>query len=95
MEPQLPAPAETLLGAETLSDELEIADIMDGKLPQYLTETRAEKTEAQLAAARYARGKAASEKCNAREKLSDAEFSDMCFYLDPGSVQEPPRRRYK
>jgi len=95
MEPQLPAPAETLLGAETLSDELEIADIMDGKLPQYLTETRAEKTGAQVMAARYARGKAASEKCNAKEKLSDAEFSDMCFYLDPASVHEPPRRRYK
>ena len=95
MEPQLPAPAETLLGAETLSHELEIADIMDGKLPQYLTEIRAGKTEAQLMAARYARGKAASEKCNANEKLSDAEFSDMCFYLDPGSAQEQPRRRYK
>ena len=95
MEPQLPAPAETLLGAETLSNELEIADIMDGRLPQYLTEMRAEKTEAQLMAARYARGKAASEKCNAKEKLSDAEFSDMCFYLDPGSAQEQPRRRYK
>ena len=95
MEPQLPAPAETLLGAETLSHELEIADIMDGRLPQYLTEMRAEKTEAQLMAARYARGKAASEKCNAKEKLSDAEFSDMCFYLDPGSAQEQPRRRYK
>lgn len=95
MEPQLPAPAETLLGAETLSDELEIADIMDGKLPLYLAETRPEKTEAQLAAERYARGKAACEKCNAHEKLSDAEFSDMRFYLDPGSVQEPPRRRFK
>lgn len=95
MEPQLPAPAEALLGAETLSDELEIADIMDGKLPVYLTETRPEKTEAQLTAERYARGKAACEKCNAKEKLSDAEFSDMCFYLDSGSAQEPPRRRFK
>jgi hypothetical protein len=95
MEPQLPAPAETLLGAETLSDELEIADIMDGRLPQHLTETRPEKTEAQLTAERYARGKAACEKCNAKEKLSDAEFSDMCFYLDSGSAQEPPRRRFK
>lgn len=95
MEPQLPAPAETLLGAETLSNELEIADIMDGRLPQYLTEMRAEKTEAQLMAARYARGKAASEKCDAKVKLSDAEFSDMCFYLDPSSAQDPPRRRYK
>lgn len=95
MEPQLPAPAETLLGAETLADELEIADIMDGKLPQYLSETRPEKTEAQRMAERYARGKAACEKGFAQEKLSDAEFADMCYYLDPTSVKAPPRRRYK
>jgi hypothetical protein len=95
MEPQLPAPAETLLGAETLADELQIADIMDGKLPRHLSETRAEKTEAQRAAERYARGKAACEKSDAREELSDAEFSDMCFYLDAGSTNAPTRRRYK
>jgi hypothetical protein len=94
MEPQLPAPAETLLGAETLSEELEIADIMDGRLPRHLSETPPEKTEAQQTAERYARGKAASDKSGRQEKLSDAEFSDMCFYLDPGSAQEPPRRRY-
>jgi hypothetical protein len=94
MEPQLPAPAETLLGAETLADELEIADIMDGKLPRHLSETRPEKTEAQRTAERYARGKAACEKSDRREELSDAEFSDMCFYLDPSSAEAPPRRRY-
>lgn len=95
MEPQLPAPAETLLGAETLSQELQIADIMDGKLPQFLTEKRPDKTEAQLVDERYARGKAASEKCDRQEDLSDAEFSDMCFYLDPISAKDPPRRCYK
>jgi hypothetical protein len=94
MEPQLPGPAEALLGAETLSDELEIADIMDGKLPRHLSETRPEKTEAQRTAERYARGKAACEKSDRGEELSDAEFSDMCFYLDPSSAEAPPRRRY-
>ena len=94
MEPQLPAPAETLLGAETLADELVIADIMDGKLPRHLSETRPEKTEAQRTAERYARGKAACEKSDRGEELSDAEFSDMCFYLDPSSAEAPPRRRY-
>jgi hypothetical protein len=94
MEPQLPAPAEALLGAETLADELEIADIMDGKLPRHLSETRPEKTEAQRTAERYARGKAACEKSDRGEELNDAEFSDMCFYLDPSSAAAPPRRRY-
>ena len=94
MEPQLPASAEVVLGAETLCDELEVAAIMDGTLPLYLSETPPEKTATQTTAERYARGKAASQKCNALEKLSDAEFSDMCFYLDPGSAKEPPRRGY-
>lgn len=93
MEPQLPAPAEALLGAETLSDELEIADIADGTLPHFLNETRPEKTEAQLAAEQFARGKAASEKADRREELSDQEFADMCFYIDPISSQERPRPR--
>jgi hypothetical protein len=95
MEPQLPEPAETLLGAQTLAAELEIAEIMDGRLPRHLSEMRAEKSEAQLAAERFARGKAAAEKCDAQETLSDAEFADMCFYLDPAGSKEPPRRRYK
>lgn len=86
MEPQLPAPAEALLGAETLSGELEIADIADGRLPHFLNETRPEKTEAQLAAEQYARGKAACEKADRHEHLSREEFADMCFYIDPTSA---------
>jgi hypothetical protein len=102
MEPQLPAPAEQLLGPETLADELEIADIADGKLPGFLNETPPIKSDAQIAAeeraARYARGKAASEKLDAAggkgDVLSDSECADMCFYLDP-TPPPPSAKRFR
>jgi hypothetical protein len=87
MEPQLPAPAEELLGEETLAVELITADVMDGKLPQLFSETRGEKgepwTAAEPEAAMMARGEAALEKSKRQEQLSSQEFNDMCHYLDP------------
>jgi hypothetical protein len=87
MEPQLPAPAEELLGEETLAVELITADVMDGKLPQLFSETRGEKGKPWIAAepeaAMMARGEAALEKSKRQEQLSSQEFNDMCHYLDP------------
>ncbi len=100
MEPQLPAPAEELLGTETLEDELEIAEIADGTLPSFLSEQRplksAERLEAEAIAAQHARGKAASEKQNNGDShLSDQEFDDMCLYLDPTQRNERGKKRFR
>ena len=100
MEPQLPAPPETLLDPETLSGELEIADVADGVLPHFLSEQRPGKSDARVQAdaiaARIERGKAASEKSERKEgELSDEEFRDMCFYLDPTSSSDRGKRRFK
>ena len=40
MEPQLPAPPEALMDAETFEDSLDLADVADGILPRFLTEQR-------------------------------------------------------
>lgn len=98
MEPALPAPPEQLLDAETLEDELELADFADGVLPRFLSEQRAPSTDAQLAAeeaaAREARGLAALKKREAGGVLTDEESADECYYLDPVSNARPrPRRR--
>ena len=89
MEPALPAPPEQLLTPDELADELKLADVADGKLPQFLGEQRAIKTDAQLAAdenaARHARGEAAYAKGQAGQKLTDEEFADECYYLDPAA----------
>ena len=100
MEPQLPAPPEQLLDPETLADELEVADIADGKLPHFDSEQRPPKTaariEAEARAAQDARGKAAWEKCQRKDgELSREEFADMCRYLDPASRAEKSRKRFR
>jgi hypothetical protein len=99
MEPQLPAPAEELLGPETLADELEIADIADGKLPHFLGEQRPPKSaarmEAEARASQDARGGAACEKSDRGENLSRREFVDMCRHLDPTMEGERSRKRYR
>lgn len=99
MEPALPAPPEQLLDPDTLAHELAMADQCDGVLPHYLREQRAPKTAAQLAAAeaaaRTARGAAAAAKSDAGHELTDEEFADECYYIDPVSNAAPfrPRRR--
>lgn len=98
MEPVLPAPPEQLLGPEVFADELEIADLADGKLPHFLNEQPRPKTDDELraeeAAAREARGEAAMKKSQAGGKLTADEFADECYYLDPVSNKRPrPRRR--
>ena len=99
MEPAPPEAPEQLLGPDTFADELEIAEILDGKLPHYLTEQRPPKSEARIAAearaAEEARGGAAWEKKQQGGALSDAEFKDMFRYLDPASPGERSRKRYR
>ena len=97
MEPALPAPPETLLDPETFADELVLADVADGVLPRFLGEQRTPKTDAQLkaekAAARDARGEAALKKRQAGGTLTDEEWADECYHLDPVSNKRPRARR--
>lgn len=98
MEPALPAPPEQLLDAEALADALDLADAADGLLPHHLSEQHRVKSAAEekadAKAARYARGEAAYERSRAGETLTDEEFADECFYLDPvGNARPRPRRR--
>jgi hypothetical protein len=100
MEPELPAPPEQLLGPETLADELELADIADGKLPHFFNEQRPAKSPERLAAEARAeqekRGEAAWDKLQRKEgELTNQEFADMCRFIDPAGRAEPPRKRYK
>ena len=92
LEPALPAPPEQLLGAEALADELEIAQIADGSLPQYLAEQRAELPPEM---AQYARGKAACDKVEAGGEYTDEEFVDYCHHIDPSQRTERRRIRYR
>lgn len=91
MEPQLPAPAEALLGAQTLADELDIAECADGILPHFLCEQRPAKSparqQAEAFAAQQARGKAIHEGTAPAGPLSDDAFRDLCAYLDPTQVR--------
>lgn len=100
MEPRLPAPPEQLLDPETLAQEIEIADIADGKLPHFFSEQRsprsAERLKLEEQAAQEQRGKAAWEKLERKEgELSQQEWIDTCRYLDPAGRDEPSRKRYR
>jgi len=96
MEPALPAPPETLLTPEEFEDALEDAAAADGVLPHYDREQRRPKSERQLVMeeheARMARGAAAIAKEDAGGTLTDEEFADECYYLDPASNQRRRRR---
>ena len=97
LEPPLPAPPETLLDAETMEDELILADVADGELPTFLCEQRPPKSPARLKrekiAAQEARGQAADARLKAGQKLTDAEFADLCHYLDPTYRTELAKKR--
>jgi hypothetical protein len=100
LEPPLPAPPEQLLGAETLADELELADISDGALPHFLSEQRplksAARAEAEAQAAEDARGAEAWDKLQkGGAELSRREFTDMCRHIDPAGRNERSRKRYR
>jgi hypothetical protein len=95
MEPALPAPAEALMTPDDLEDALTLADAADGVLPHFLAEQRPPKSKKRIAAeeatARAARGAAALAKRDAGHELTDEEFADECFYIDP--VSNARRRR--
>jgi hypothetical protein len=96
MEPQLPAPPEKLLGEEILADELEIAEIADGTLPDFLSEQRPAQTAGQAWAAQLERGKAAFEKDKSGAgPLSDQELKAMCLYLDPSQRDARGTKRFR
>lgn len=100
MEPQLPASVDQLLGEETLAGELQIAEIADGRLPNFLSEQPPEKSATQLTAeanaAQETRGKAAWDKVQSKAgELSTKEVAEMCRYIDPASRAEAPRKRFK
>ena len=96
MEPALPAPPEQIMTPEQLEDELIIADLSDGMMPDHLTEQRPPKSDAQLAAeahrAREARGKAAMDKQDAGHKLTEDEFADYFYAIAPESNMARRRR---
>ncbi|MCH4893806.1 hypothetical protein GO308_11850 [Sphingomonas sp. SFZ2018-12] len=96
MEPALPAPADQLLDADTLAHELNIAEVADGVLPHFLREQRPPKSAARQAAEDAAaiekRCLAAIGKFNSGEDMTDEEFADACYYLDPAS-NPPPKLR--
>jgi hypothetical protein len=96
MEPALPAPPEQLMAPDELDDALELADLADGTLPRFLDEQRPPKSDARIAAeeaaARDARGAAALAKRDAGHALTDEEFADECYHLDPASNSARRRR---
>ena len=95
MEPALPAPPEQVMDADELEVVLDLADVADGTLPRFLNEQRPPKSDKQVAAeeaaARMERGKAAIAKQDAGHPLTQEEFADQCYYLDP--VSNARRRR--
>lgn len=99
LEPSLPAPPEQLLAPDVLADELCLADVADGQLPHFLAEQpypkSPERREAEARAERHARGKAALEKQERGEPLTDAEFRDSCFHIDPIGATELGRKRFR
>ncbi len=99
MEPELPAPPEEMLDPETLDAEIEIAEIMDGTLPPFLSEQRPPKSDEQLEAediaAQHQRGKEAAEKEDRGEQLDDQERRDLYHYIDPTYRHDKGRKRYR
>ena len=104
MEPQLPAPAETLLDPDTLAHELLVADVADGMLPHFFAEQRPPKSDACLKAeaeaAQAARAEAALARLENKQPgeaadLSDQDMIDITRYLDPASRNERPRKRFR
>jgi hypothetical protein len=99
MEPELPAPAEQLLDAQTLEHELLVADMADGTLPRFLSEQRPPKSaarlEAEARAAQAARGAEACDKAQRKEELSRQEFVDMCLHIEPTAAAERSGKRYR
>ena len=97
MEPALPAPPEQLLTPDELEHELEIAETADGTLPRFLDEQRAPKSDQRIAheahEARMARGEAAMAKRKAGGTLTQDEFADENYCLDPISNQARRRPR--
>lgn len=92
MEPTPPATPEQLMTPDDLAGALDLADAADGVLPRFLCEQRPLRTDCEIAAAeRDARGAAALAKSEAGEALTDDEFADECYHLDP--VSNAKRRR--
>lgn len=87
MEPEPPAPPETLADDGDLENDLLTAEAADGVLPHFLSEQRAAKSPEQLraekAAAFHELGARADAKQARGEKLTPEELDAWCGYLDP------------
>jgi hypothetical protein len=104
MEPQLPAPPETILGAEEFEDALVLADAADGTLPQFLSEQRPAKTaeqikmeaiKAQIARADAVMDRLTNKQPSERGETSFQDMVDLTRAMDPISRNEPPRRCFR
>jgi hypothetical protein len=99
MEPQPPAPPETLADEGDLENDLMVAEIADGVLPPHLSEQRApkspERLRAEAAADLLARGEAADAKLMRGEELTAEEYDAWCAYLDPAEGARMLRTRRK
>jgi hypothetical protein len=99
MEPQPPAPPETLADDGDLENDLMVAEIADGVLPPHLSEQRApkspERLRAEAAADLLARGEAADAKLMRGEELTAEEYDAWCAYLDPAEGARMLRTRRK
>ena len=98
LEPPLPAEAQALLDDETLDHELQIADIADGTLPDFLGEQRPvrpepTREEAKLAQAR--RGEQIDRTVSNGRQLTEAEQADWFAYHEFLDPLPRSRKRYR
>jgi hypothetical protein len=94
-----PLPGAELLDPETLDAELEIAEIMDGKLPSFLSEQREARPQMDPAKAarleQVQRGEEIDNTLSKKRDWSDAEFADWCAYHEAFEPQPRSRKRYR
>ncbi len=103
LEPPLPGPVATLLDPATLDAELEIADIADGTLPDFLSEQRRhqhrqspEKDPVKAKRlAGLAHGEAIDRTMTSAVDLSEAELTDWLAYQEALDPQPRSRKRYR
>ena len=101
LEPQPPAPIEQWIGTEKMQDEMELADVLDGEIPDFFMERRLPKSpedlEAEARAAQFMRGKALWENKDGKgsKNMNRKDWRDMCLYFDPAQRYEKSKKRYR
>lgn len=101
LEPQPPAPIEEWIGTEKMNQELDLADVLDGEMPDFFMERRSPKTpqelEAEQRAAQQARGEALWNGLGqgGAHTMNRKDWRDMCVYIDPSQAFEKSKKRYR